>query len=106
MKKKATPKENGWKYFAINLTDKELKDINYKLDCIRLMYEQVGHPLHISKIKNTNKQKLHNKEIIKYLIDSEFQIFQNISKEVLYEENNTNNNDDYIDDGLLSKTHH
>lgn len=106
MKKKATPRENGWKYFAINLTDKELKDINYKLDCIRLMYEKVGHPLHISKIKNTNKNKLHNKQIIKHLIDSEFQIFQHISEEVLNEENNTDDDNIVIDNRLLSKTCH
>ncbi len=106
MKKKPTPKENGWKYFAINLTDQELREVNYRLDCIRLMYEMVNHPLHIRKIKNTNKKKLHNKEIIKHLIEHEFRIFQHLSKEVLDEENNTDDDTIIIDNRLLSKTHH
>ena len=54
---KHTPRENGWKYFAINLTDEELKDINYKLDCIRLMYSKIEHPLVVRLRKNTNKRK-------------------------------------------------
>ena len=106
MKKKATPRENGWKYFAINLTDQELREVNYRLDCIRLMYEMVNHPLHIRKIKNTNKNKLHNKEIIKHLIEHEFRIFQHLSKEVLDEENNIDDDNIIIDNRLLDKTHH
>ena len=104
--KKHTPRQNGWRYFAINVTDNELKNINYKLDCIRLMYEMVNHPLHIRKIKETNKKKLHNREIIKHLIEHEFQIFQHLSKEVLDEENNTDDNAGNVYNKLLSKTHH
>ena len=58
------------------------------------------------EIKNTNKNKLHNKQIIKHLIDSEFQIFQHISEEVLNEENNTDDDNIVIDNRLLSKTCH
>ena len=103
---KHTPRENGWKYFAINLTDEELKDINYKLDCIRLMYAKIEHPLVVRKTKETNKKKLHNKEIIKHLIEHEFQIFQHLSKEVLDEENNIDDNAGDVYNKLLSKTHH
>ena len=103
---KHTPRENGWRYFAINVTDNELKNINYKLDCIRLMYEMVSHPLHIKKIKETNKKKLHNREIIKHLIEHEFRIFQHLSKEVLNEENTVEFDADGIIDKLLGKTHH
>lgn len=103
---KHTPRENGWKYFAINLTDTELRDINYKLDCIRLMYAKIEHPLVIRKTKETNKKKLHNKEIIKHLVDNEYQVFLKISKEVLNEENNVEFDADGIIDKLLGKTHH
>ena len=103
---KHTPRENGWKYFAINLTDTELRDINYKLDCIRLMYSKIEHPLVVRLRKNTNKRKLHNKEIIKYLIENEYKIFLNISKEVLNEENNVEFDADGIINKLLGKTHH
>jgi len=104
--KKHTPRENGWKYFAINLTDTELRDINYKLDCIRLMYAKIEHPLVVRKTKETNKKKLHNKEIIKHLVDNEYQVFLKISKEVLNEENNIEFDPDGIIDKLLGKTHH
>ncbi len=103
---KHTPRENGWKYFAINLTDTELRDINYKLDCIRLMYAKIEHPLVVRKTKETNKKKLHNKEIIKHLVDNEYQVFLKISKEVLNEENNVEFDADGIIDKLLGKTHH
>ncbi len=103
---KHTPRENGWKYFAINLTDTELRDINYKLDCIRLMYAKIEHPLVVRKTKETNKKKLHNKEIIKHLVDNEYQVFLKISKEVLNEENNIEFDADGIIDKLLGKTHH
>ena len=103
---KHTPRENGWKYFAINLTDTELRDINYKLDCIRLMYAKIEHPLVVRKTKQTNKKKLHNKEIIKHLVDNEYQVFLKISKEVLNEENNIEFDADGIIDKLLGKTHH
>ena len=103
---KHTPSENGWKYFAINLTDTELRDINYKLDCIRLMYAKIEHPLVVRKTKETNKKKLHNKEIIKHLVDNEYQVFLKISKEVLNEENNIEFDADGIIDKLLGKTHH
>ena len=103
---KHTPRENGWKYFAINLTDTELRDINYKLDCIRLMYAKIEHPLVVRKTKETNKKKLHNKEIIKHLVDNEYQVFLKISKEVLNEENNIEFDADGIIDMLLGKTHH
>ena len=103
---KHTPRENGWKYFAINLTDTELRDIKYKLDCIRLMYAKIEHPLVVRKTKETNKKKLHNKEIIKHLVDNEYQVFLKISKEVLNEENNIEFDADGIIDKLLGKTHH
>ena len=103
---KHTPRENGWKYFAINLTDTELRDINYKLDCIRLMYAKIEHPLVVRKTKETNKKKLHNKEIIKHLVDNEYQVFLKISKEVLNEENNIEFDADGIIDKLLGKPHH
>ena len=103
---KHTPRENGWKYFAINLTDTELRDINYKLDCIRLMYAKIEHPLVVRKTKETNKKKLHNKEIIKHLVDNEYQVFLKISKEVLNEENNIEFEADGIINKLLGKTHH
>ena len=103
---KHTPRENGWKYFAINLTDTELRDINYKLDCIRLMYAKIEHPLVVRKTKETNKKKLHNKEIIKHLVDNEYQVFLKISEEVLNEENNIEFDADGIIDKLLGKTHH
>ena len=103
---KHTPRENGWKYFAINLTDTELRDINYKLDCIRLMYAKIEHPLVVRKTKETNKKKLHNKEIIKHLVDNEYQVFLKISKEVLNEENNTDDNAGNVYNKLLRKTHH
>ena len=103
---KHTPRENGWKYFAINLTDTELRDINYKLDCIRLMYAKIEHPLVVRKTKETNKKKLHNKEIIKHLVDNEYQDFLKISKEVLNEENNIEFDADGIINKLLGKTHH
>ena len=103
---KHTPRENGWKYFAINLTDTQLRDINYKLDCIRLMYAKIEHPLVVRKTKETNKKKLHNKEIIKHLVDNEYQVFLKISKEVLNEENNIEFDADGIIDKLLGKTHH
>ncbi len=103
---KHTPRENGWKYFAINLTDTELRDINYKLDCIRLMYAKIEHPLVVRKTKETNKKKLHNKEIIKHLVDNEYQVFLKISKEVLNEENNIEFDADGIINKLLDKTHH
>ena len=103
---KHTPRENGWKYFAINLTDTELRDINYKLDCIRLMYAKIEHPLVVRKTKETNKKKLHNKEIIKHLVDNEYQVFLKISEEVLNEENNVEFDADGIIDKLLGKTHH
>ena len=103
---KHTPRENGWKYFAINLTDTELRDINYKLDCIRLMYAKIEHPLVVRKTKETNKKKLHNKEIIKHLVDNEYQVFLKISKEVLNEENNIEFDTDGIINKLLGKTHH
>ena len=103
---KHTPRENGWKYFAINLTDTQLRDINYKLDCIRLMYAKIEHPLVVRKTKETNKKKLHNKEIIKHLVDNEYQVFLKISKEVLNEENNIEFDVDGIINKLLGKTHH
>ena len=103
---KHSPRENGWKYFAINLTDTELRDINYKLDCIRLMYAKIEHPLVVRKTKETNKKKLHNKEIIKHLVDNEYQVFLKISKEVLNEENNIEFDADGIINKLLGKTHH
>ena len=103
---KHTPRENGWKYSAINLTDTELRDINYKLDCIRLMYAKIEHPLVVRKTKETNKKKLHNKEIIKHLVDNEYQVFLKISKEVLNEENNIEFDADGIINKLLGKTHH
>lgn len=103
---KHTPRENGWKYFAINLTDTQLRDINYKLDCIRLMYAKIEHPLVVRKTKETNKKKLHNKEIIKHLVDNEYQVFLKISKEVLNEENNIEFDADGIINKLLDKTHH
>lgn len=103
---KHTPRENGWKYFAINLTDTQLRDINYKLDCIRLMYAKIEHPLVVRKTKETNKKKLHNKEIIKHLVDNEYQVFLKISKEVLNEENNIEFDADGIINKLLGKTHH
>ena len=103
---KHTPRENGWKYFAINLTDTELRDINYKLDCIRLMYAKIEHPLVVRKTKETNKKKLHNKEIIKHLVDNEYQVFLKISKEVLNEENNIEFDADGIINKLLGKPHH
>ena len=103
---KHTPRENGWKYFAINLTDTQLRDINYKLDCIRLMYAKIEHPLVVRKTKETNKKKLHNKEIIKHLVDNEYQVFLKISKEVLNEENNVEFDADGIINKLLGKTHH
>ena len=103
---KHTPRENGWKYFAINLTDTQLRDINYKLDCIRLMYAKIAHPLVVRKTKETNKKKLHNKEIIKHLVDNEYQVFLKISKEVLNEENNIEFDADGIINKLLDKTHH
>ena len=103
---KHTPRENGWKYFAINLTDTQLRDINYKLDCIRLMYAKIEHPLVVRKTKETNKKKIHNKEIIKHLVDNEYQVFLKISKEVLNEENNIEFDADGIINKLLDKTHH
>ena len=103
---KHIPRENGWKYFAINLTDTQLRDINYKLDCIRLMYAKIEHPLVVRKTKETNKKKLHNKEIIKHLVDNEYQVFLKISKEVLNEENNIEFDTDGIINKLLGKTHH
>ena len=104
--KKHTPRQNGWRYFAINVTDNELKNINYKLDCIRLMYAKIEHPLVVRKTKETNKKKLHNKEIIKHLVDNEYQVFLKISKEVLNEENNIEFDTDGIINKLLGKTHH
>ena len=103
---KHTPRQNGWRYFAINVTDNELKNINYKLDCIRLMYAKIEHPLVVRKTKETNKKKLHNKEIIKHLVDNEYQVFLKISKEVLNEENNIEFDADGIINKLLGKTHH
>ena len=70
------------------------------------MYAKIEHPLVVRKTKETNKKKLHNKEIIKHLVDNEYQVFLKISKEVLNEENNIEFDADGIINKLLGKTHH
>tara|TARA_R100001086_G_scaffold199750_1_gene115919 strand:- start:858 stop:1109 length:252 start_codon:yes stop_codon:yes gene_type:complete len=78
---KKTPRENGWKYKAINVTPIDFDYLNMKLEAIKRYYKEIEHPLYncaYIEAMNTNnpyykKQiAIKDKDLIMYLIDKEY----------------------------------